>query len=54
MASLANLLVNGVFMELGPEVEDRMNRIAELYGRFTGHVGSAPATTNRRTRREST
>ncbi len=43
MASLANLLVNGVFMELGPEVEDRMNRIAELYGRFTGHVGSAAA-----------
>lgn len=43
MASLANLLVNGVFMELGPEVEDRMNRIAELYGQFTGHVGSAAA-----------
>jgi len=42
MASLANLLVNGVFMELGPEVENRMNRIADLYGRFTGHVGSAP------------
>jgi DNA-binding MurR/RpiR family transcriptional regulator len=42
MASLANLLVNGVFMELGPEVEDRMNKIAGLYGRFTGHVGSAP------------
>ncbi|MBO6601884.1 MULTISPECIES: MurR/RpiR family transcriptional regulator [Paracoccaceae] len=43
MASLANLLVNGVFLELGPEVEDRMNRIARLYGRFTGHVGD-PAT----------
>ncbi|WP_411892885.1 MurR/RpiR family transcriptional regulator [Yoonia sp. SDW83-1] len=42
MASLANLLVNGVFMELGPEVEARMNRTAELYGRFIGHVGSAP------------
>jgi DNA-binding MurR/RpiR family transcriptional regulator len=39
MASLANLLVNGVFMELGPAVEDRMNRIARLYSRFTGHVG---------------
>lgn len=39
MASLANLLVNGVFMELGPEVEGRMNKIADLYGRFTGHVG---------------
>ncbi|KLN59057.1 RpiR family transcriptional regulator [Kiloniella spongiae] len=43
MASLANLLVNGVFMELGPEVEGRMNKIADLYGRFTGHVGSAEA-----------
>ncbi len=41
MASLANLLINGVFMQLGPEVEDRMNRIASLYDRFTGHVGSA-------------
>ncbi len=39
MASLANLLVNGVFMELGPEVEHRMNKIAKLYGGFTGHVG---------------
>jgi DNA-binding MurR/RpiR family transcriptional regulator len=43
MASLANLLVNGVFMELGPQVEERMNRIAALYGQFTGHVGNAPA-----------
>ena len=49
MASLANLLVNGVFMELGPQVEDRMNRVAELYGRFTGHVGPAPARARRRT-----
>ncbi len=38
MASLANLLVNGVFMELGPSVEDRMNKIAQLYGKFTGHT----------------
>jgi DNA-binding MurR/RpiR family transcriptional regulator len=43
MASLANLLVNGVLMKLGPEVEKRMNHVADLYGRFTGHVGSAPA-----------
>jgi DNA-binding MurR/RpiR family transcriptional regulator len=42
MASLANLLVNGVFIELGPQVEKRMNKIAKLYGSFTGHVG-APA-----------
>jgi len=39
MASLANLLINSAFMELGAEVDDRLNRIAELYGRFTGHVG---------------
>lgn len=42
MASLANLLVNGVFMELGPEVETRMNKIARLYGSFTGHVDDTP------------
>lgn len=41
MASLANLLVNGVFMELGPEVEARMNKVALLYGKFTGHVESS-------------
>lgn len=38
MASLANLLVGAVFTRLGPEVEDRMNRVAALYDRFTGHV----------------
>lgn len=43
MASLANLLVNGVFLELGPKVEARMDKIAQLYGKFTGHVDqSAP------------
>jgi hypothetical protein len=26
-------------MALGPEVEERMNKIADLYGRFVGHVG---------------
>ncbi len=44
MASLANLLVNGVFMELGPQVEHRMNKIAKLYGGFTGHVGDSNRT----------
>ncbi|MCK0172065.1 MurR/RpiR family transcriptional regulator [Aliiroseovarius sp. S1123] len=39
MASLCNLIINGVFMELGQPVEDRLSRIAKLYGRFTGHVG---------------
>ena len=44
MASLANLLVNGVFVELGPQVEDRMNKVARLYGTFTGHVEPASRT----------
>jgi DNA-binding MurR/RpiR family transcriptional regulator len=39
MASLANLLVNGVFIELGPLVEARMNNVARLYSRFTGYAG---------------
>lgn len=39
MASLSNLMINAVFVELGPQVEQRLNRMAELYGRFTGHVG---------------
>ncbi|KGK78079.1 RpiR family transcriptional regulator [Thalassobacter stenotrophicus] len=39
MASLGNLLINGVFMELGPDTGDRLNQIAELFGRITGHVG---------------
>ncbi|MFQ6550633.1 MurR/RpiR family transcriptional regulator [Aestuariibius sp. 2305UL40-4] len=39
MASLANLLVNGVFLELGPKVEARMETVTQLYSRFTGHVG---------------
>lgn len=41
MASLANLLVNSVFIELGPQVEQRMDAIARLFNRFTGHVGDA-------------
>ena len=41
MASLANLITNAVFNELGPEVERRMGMVAALYGTFTGHVGDA-------------
>jgi DNA-binding MurR/RpiR family transcriptional regulator len=41
MASLANLLVNGVFLELGPTVETRMNEISRLHSLFTGNVGDA-------------
>lgn len=39
MAVLANLLVNGVFVELGAGVEARMDAVSGLYGRYTGHVG---------------
>jgi DNA-binding MurR/RpiR family transcriptional regulator len=39
MASLVSLLVNAIFIELGPEVEVRMNTIAALHGRITGNVG---------------
>jgi len=42
MATLANLLVNGVFIELGPAVEARMETVSGLYSRYTGHVGSPP------------
>ena len=42
MASLANQLVNSVFMELGPDVEGRMNKVAQLYGKFTGHADDTP------------
>lgn len=40
MASLGNLLINSVFIELGHKAEHRMNRVTELYGSFTGHVGA--------------
>lgn len=39
MASLANLLVNSVFIELGPKVEVRMNEVSRLYNHYTGYVG---------------
>ena len=41
MASLANLLVNGAFLELGAAAEARMARVSDLHGRFVGHVGGA-------------
>lgn len=39
MASLVSLLCNAIFIELGPQVEARMNMIAALHGRITGNVG---------------
>lgn len=41
MASLGNLLINSIFNELGTAVEERMNRVSELYSRFIGHVGDS-------------
>lgn len=38
MSSLIGLLVNGVFRELGAEVEDRMARVSALYDDFIGHT----------------
>ncbi len=39
MANLVALLMNAIFIELGPGVEARMNRLSELYSGFTGYVG---------------
>jgi DNA-binding MurR/RpiR family transcriptional regulator len=41
MASLINLMMNAVSIEIGPGVETRMTRVSQLYARFTGHVGDA-------------
>lgn len=41
MSSLAGLIINGVFNELGPEVEARMARVSSLYHDFIGHAGEA-------------
>lgn len=38
MANLGNLLINGVFLELGSGSAERLNKIADLFGQFTGHV----------------
>ena len=38
MSSLIGLLVNGVFRELGAEVEDRMARVSAFYDDFIGHT----------------
>lgn len=38
MSSLIGLMVNGVFRDLGAEVETRMARVSTLYGTFIGHT----------------
>lgn len=39
IASLIGLLINGIFNELGPQVEQRMNKVSALHSHFIGHVG---------------
>lgn len=39
MASLVGQIVNGVFNELGAEVETRMAAVSSLYSAFIGHTG---------------
>lgn len=39
MASLINLMMNSISIEIGPGVEARMNRVSQLYSQFTGYVG---------------
>lgn len=39
MASLSNLLINDIFLALGPETEARLQKFARLYGAFSGHAG---------------
>lgn len=40
MAVLCNLMINDIFLALGNGAEARLNRVARLYGAFTGHVGN--------------
>lgn len=46
MASLVNLTMNAVSIEIGPAVEARMTKVSRLYARFIGHTGdpSGPET----------
>nr|WMC97092.1 MurR/RpiR family transcriptional regulator [Aminobacter aminovorans] len=39
MLTLVHLMVNGIIGELGPEVEQRLDRMSGLYGDFVGHAG---------------
>jgi DNA-binding MurR/RpiR family transcriptional regulator len=50
IASLISLLVNGVFNEIGPSVEERITRVSALYGRFIGHTRSTHGTVQDKSR----
>ncbi|MDR0253414.1 MAG: MurR/RpiR family transcriptional regulator [Brucellaceae bacterium] len=38
MAVLGNLLLNEISSQIGPSIEERMNKISALYKHFTGHT----------------
>ncbi|MCF3643294.1 MurR/RpiR family transcriptional regulator [Rhizobium sp. TRM95111] len=40
IAGLISLLLNGIFNQIGPSVEERITRVSALYGRFIGHTRS--------------
>lgn len=42
MVSLVQLTVNAVFSELGAGVEERLNRMAQCYSRYTGYSTAIP------------
>jgi len=45
IAGLISLLLNGVFSQIGPSVEERVTRVSALYGRFIGHTRSTNGAT---------
>lgn len=43
MAILGNLLIHSVFLEIGPEVRSRLERVSNLYAAMIGHIGDPVA-----------
>ena len=42
LVSLVQLAINGVFSQLGAEVEDRLGQMFNCYKTFTGYAGGTP------------
>lgn len=36
---MGNLMIHSVFLEIGPDVRQRLEKVSGLYGRMVGHVG---------------
>ena len=47
ISSLISLTVNGVFNELGADVEERMAAISAGYNTFVGHLGARSDTSKK-------